>query len=144
MNIDHPCRTSPVFEHVGLYEFDLEFGDDLFPTRVELLRDVNVPTHYRARIWQLEIYRVQSTFPQDEGTGEPLDAPSDENLLVERSPFSGGRLDSFTAASDEEATTRVATEIEGFLQHVFGSSAGDGDGDADDGQDDTATGETVD
>ena len=122
MSLDHHTVRSPVFEHFATYEVDLAFGDNEFPTRIELFRNTSEPNGYRAHVWQLETYRIQSTFPQDESTGEPLDHPSDDGLLIERSPLAKPDLLSFRAASDEDAREHVVSALHQFLDHGFGST----------------------
>ncbi len=120
MNFDHHTVRSPVFECIATYEIDVAFGDEEFPTRIELFRDVSEPTGYRAYIWQLEMYRIQSTFPRDESGRVPLDGPSDEGLLIERTHLAKPDLSYFRATSDEEAREHVVSSLRQFLDHAFG------------------------
>ncbi len=122
MSLDHHTVRSQLFELFATYEFDLAFGDDEFPTRIELFRDTRDPRGYRAHIWQLELYRIQSTFPQHGSTSDPLDRPSDEELLIERSTLAKADLLCFHAASDEEARDHVLAALRQFLDHAFGAA----------------------
>ena len=120
MTLDHHTVRSPLFELRSTHEVDLEFGDDAFPTRVEILRSTVDPTIYRARIWQLEPYRIQSTFPQDDG--RPAHDPSDEELLIERSCFAKPDLSTFKADSDEDALDRALAALHQWLVNAFGDA----------------------
>lgn len=121
MMLDHHTVRSAIFEHIRTFEVDLEFGENLFPTRIELFRDMGTPGRYRARFWQLENYRIHSTFPQDPTTGDPLDEPSDEELLVERSHFGTTELRAFSASSDQAAIEHASAILQQSLDHAFGS-----------------------
>jgi hypothetical protein len=53
--------------------------------RLEILEKVTQPGLFRARVWRIESYRLQSTFPQE--NGEPSHAPSDELILKDFEGF---------------------------------------------------------
>jgi hypothetical protein len=55
--------------------------DDELSLRIELFEALAPRGHFSARIWRLEYYRIQSTFPQLEGV--PAHLPSDEVILKE-------------------------------------------------------------
>ena len=118
MKIDHPAFVSPILELVGTYEFDLQFGEDGYPTRIELFRATDVPNHYRARLWQIEHFRIQATFPAEEG--QPLDDPGDEEFLTERSHYQKQALAGFHATSTEDAIQQVIEGLVEFLGQAVG------------------------
>jgi|SRR6266850_275896 len=48
--------------------------------RIEVLETMGEGGRFRARVWRREHFRIQSSFPQE--NGEPSDQPSDEEILV--------------------------------------------------------------
>jgi len=117
----HHTVPGPIFELIKTLEFEAEL-DESNPVRVELFRAIDPPNTYRARVWEIEHYRIQSTFPQD-GNSQPAHDPSDEQILIEYSPMTvKGDWDSFAAESDEEALGKFLKAYEAFLDHVAGSS----------------------
>ena len=75
-------------------EVDLDIEGDAWPVRVELYRDREDANHFRARVWLLETFRVQPTFPLGHD-GEPQDKAGDEDVLVEWSYNLADDFDSF-------------------------------------------------
>jgi len=67
---------------VDTVELEVNLEDDELLLRFELFESLAQPRHYSARIWRLEYYRIQSTFPQLPG-GKPKHDPSDEVILKE-------------------------------------------------------------
>ncbi len=65
---------------VRTLEVQINLEDDDIVLRVELLQRQGELV-YRVRIWRIEFFRLQSTFPQE--NGEPRHAPSDEAILKE-------------------------------------------------------------
>jgi hypothetical protein len=121
MKITHFAITSPVFELVKTVEVDLQLGDEMWPTRFEILRDTERQDHFRCRVWQLEMFRIQSTFPQ---TGErPAHQPSDHTLIVEWEGAHVGRYDDFVAADADAALKKVIEDFCKFLEHTTGEKA---------------------
>ena len=111
-----------LFRLIATYEFTIDVGEESVPSgveddhevpvRLELFRDVGEANMHRARIWRLQHYRLQSTFPQK--GGGPKDDPSDERILVEEQSWTGGELDAFTAESDEAALGHPMERIRSF------------------------------
>jgi len=66
---------------VETLELSVSLEDDELTLRVEIFEMISNPRHYSARIWRLEHYRIQATFPQVDGS--PAHAPSDELILKE-------------------------------------------------------------
>lgn len=67
-------------------------GDDLehLELRIELFESLEAPGHFSARLWRIEFYRLQSTFPQlpgPDGESTPTHHPSDELILKEFEGF---------------------------------------------------------
>jgi len=59
--------------------------DDVATLRLEILEEATQPGAFRARFWRIESYRLQSTFPQE--NGEPSHPPSDELILKDFEGF---------------------------------------------------------
>jgi hypothetical protein len=85
---------------VGPIQMPPGIGDD-FRFRIEILRASARKRQYQARVWRIETYRVQPTFPQKKG--RPTDDPCDELLLVR-----DHSLDDHTAGSTPERALRAA------------------------------------
>jgi hypothetical protein len=66
---------------VRTLEVHVTLEEDDVLLRVDLLQKLASPQLYRVRIWRIEFYRLQSTFPQV--GGEPQHPPSDEAILKE-------------------------------------------------------------
>ncbi len=120
MPANQPKLSDVVYELVKVVESDVEIGDDRFPLRVELFQNTNDAHRFRARIWRTEMYRIQSTFPQDELTHEPVDRPSDETILVDHSLYLGRSYSEFEAESQEAALQLILKDYRMFLAHVAG------------------------
>lgn len=50
--------------------FDVDIYDKQFGLRLELLQCTSDSNCFRAHIWRTEFYRIQSTFLQNETTGQ--------------------------------------------------------------------------
>jgi len=116
--------SSTIFHLARTIEVDLQIEDDAWPLRIELYRDSADETHFRARVWLLEAFRLQPTFPQTE-SGLPTDEPTDEELFVEWTYNLERDFDSFEADSDEEALDLVLSQIEDSLMHIAGNGHAD-------------------
>lgn len=71
---------------VDTSELSVPFDDEELTLRIEIFESVARARHYSARVWRLEYYRIQSTFPQV-GRGQPAHEPSDELILKEFEGF---------------------------------------------------------
>lgn len=69
---------SEVVRVVELDTITVADGDDL-RFRIEVLKRGRPPV-YSTRVWRLEFYRIQPTFPQHDG--QPSHEPCDEEILV--------------------------------------------------------------
>ncbi len=121
MQLKHPSITSSVFKLIGTYEFDLLLGTqedgDQFSLRIELLQSAEHKTLFRRKAWRSELFRIQSSFPQ-ENTGEPKHAPSDEMVLTGFSQPHFLWCDDFHASNRKVALERVAMDIGKLLEHI--------------------------
>lgn len=61
---------------VDTLESSVALKDDDLTLRIEIFETISRPRHYSVRVWRLEYYRIQATFPQL--AGAPMHAPSDE------------------------------------------------------------------
>jgi len=95
VEIVRTCDVGPITVPSGT-------GDD-FRFRVEIVRIQDRKPRYRARVWRIEHYRIQPTFPQKRG--RPSEEPCDELLLVRDHHLAEG----ITGAT-KEATLRKALE----------------------------------
>jgi len=66
---------------VETIQFSVAVPDDELELRVELFEALAQPRHYGARLWRIERFRIQSTFPQVDH--HPAHRPSDESILKE-------------------------------------------------------------
>ena len=71
---------------VDTIELSLAWQDEELVLRIELFESAAHARHYSARIWRLEFYRIQSTFPQADD-GRPAHQPSDELIFKEFEGF---------------------------------------------------------
>src|SRR5687768_5725325 len=102
MKLRHSAITSSIYELVKVVEFDLTL-EEMWPMRIEIFKDTEKSGHYRARLWQYEMHRIQPTFPQDV-SGQP-DKDHAQHILI---PFewSGEKMnnyDDIVATSPDEA-----------------------------------------
>lgn len=123
MHFFHPCVMGSTFELIRAVEFDIQLGDEGFSLRVELFRRTKKRRSFRARIWQTERFRIQSTFPSDPRTGQPAHEPSDELILVNWETNLPRDYAEFRANSADEAFQVVLDAITKFLDHVTGRTA---------------------
>ena len=105
-------------------EVDLEIEDDAWPVRVEIYRDDEDESNFRARVWLLETFRIQPTFPQGE-TGLPQEDAADEEVLIEWTYNLGPEFESFHAESDAEALSIVLAALENFATQLSGNGHAD-------------------
>lgn len=120
MNIAHPAVISNVYELIRTLEFDVTLGEDSFNLRIELFRATSNPGYFRAHIWRSEFYRIQSTFPQNHETHEPVDLPSDELVFVDYSTQLSGDYSAFQAEDVTSAIQLILDDCQGFLKRVAG------------------------
>lgn len=116
MRIQHSAITSPIFELVRTVEVDLTLDDETWPTRFEIFRDTERSDFYRCRVWQLELFRIQSSFPQE--GANPAHQPSDHLLMVEWNGPHVGLYEDFVAESAEAALSKVMADFCRFLEHT--------------------------
>jgi hypothetical protein len=69
------------FQLIRTVEIEVALPGDTMLLRLETFRSNGSRTLFRTRLWRLEFYRIQPTFPQR--TGKPAHRPSDEVLLKE-------------------------------------------------------------
>lgn len=116
----HSSITSHMYEVIKVVEFDMDLDFDSFSLRIELLQSATAPDWFRVHVWRTELYRLQSTFPQDKQSGQPLHEPSDENILVDWSSCLSQDYKHFQANNPEAALELVLDDIQRFLVRVTG------------------------
>jgi len=119
MRIDHKCITSSFFELVKTIETDIDFENDSWSIRIELFRDTENIEYYRCHVWELELFRLTPTFPNDDS-----DSPkeiTDDILMVDRG-IAHSKIDykRFKANSVDEAVEKIIDDLKCFLEHVTG------------------------
>ena len=120
MNFSHQFVKSNIYELIRTIEFDIAMGIDGFYVRVELFCSLAHPNKYRAHIWRSEFYRIQSTFPQDSQTHQPLDLPSDELIFIDFSTQLSGDYSDFHAENETVAIQLILDDCQQFLKRVMG------------------------
>ena len=96
---DSTDLIASVFRHLASYEFSANFGktpdgeDLMLDFRADILRHAEREECYRARLWEIEPYRIQPSFPQEDG--EPSGLASDEFILTDRGHFLEADLNEF-------------------------------------------------
>ena len=117
MKIAHSAVTSPIYELARSLEVDLQLGDDSQTFRIELFRNTEKADHFRCHVWELEMFRLKPTFPQD---GEPAHV-SDDVLMVDRgiprSQIAYPRED-IVAPDIDAALEIVLNDLKAFLEHA--------------------------
>jgi len=118
MNISHPFVKSTSCELIRTIEFDFEIGGDNCLLRVELFRAKSDPNYFRAHVWRREFFTIQSTFPQDIQTHQPVDPPSDEMIFVDYSHQLFGKYSHFQAENDMAALQMILDDFQSRLKHI--------------------------
>ena len=90
---------------VETIQFSVAIADDELELRVELFEALARPRHYMARLWRIERFRIQPTFPQLDH--QPAHLPSDESILKE---FEG---------LDFPSETSPFADVSAFRTHVL-------------------------
>jgi len=119
LDFRHPAVTGPVCELVRTLDFEMTVGDEVWPIRIELYQGIADGSWFRCRVWQVEFYRIQSTFPQDGGR-RPRHCPSDEMILVDWSTNLPREAVWFQAGTPEQAIERVLASILEALERTLG------------------------
>ncbi|WP_426733873.1 hypothetical protein [Myxococcus faecalis] len=111
-----PSRTSRVV--VGsevVRTLDLEpmvVGGEELRLRIEICRALPSARKYFSRLWRIEHYRIQSTFPQQEG--RPAHDPSDQEILMLERDLP---LGTFTGRTANTVLQRLLAELRLLLDH---------------------------
>jgi hypothetical protein len=85
--------------------------------RLELFQELENTDMYSARIWRLESYRLQSSFPQRGGT--PAHQPSDEIILKEFEGFEA-LAEPVRFPSRGEARTELLRQLSDWAKQLRG------------------------
>jgi hypothetical protein len=120
MKLSHSAIISPIFKLIGTYEIDLELNQDEWPTRIELFQAINIRNTYRARMWQVDFFRLDPTFNESAGSSERPKKLKDEEIQVERSGVLSEEILNFEATDEENAMTKVEYYFKQFLSDRVG------------------------
>lgn len=93
---------------VGPIQVPPSAGDD-FRFRIEIVRTAGTRGRCGVRIWRIEHYRIQPTFPQE--AGRPCEDPCDEQLLVRDDRLAEG----ITGSTPHAALQGALRRIEGLI-----------------------------
>lgn len=104
---------------VDTVELSVHVENDELMLRIELFESVAHARHYCARIWRLEFYRIQSTFPQVAG-GLPAHRPSDELILKQFEGFESPLEEPVQFASHLAAREYVLEQLAQWLTLQLG------------------------
>jgi len=103
---------------------DITLAEVYIPTRIEIWQDTERRERFRCYIWELELFNLTPTVPQDE-TGKPQDTCSDV-IQVERSwrYARTQRVDyeEFLADSVEAALQIVTENVKAELEYITGEN----------------------
>jgi hypothetical protein len=124
MKISHSAITSPIFELVKTVELDIQFGDNSWSLRIEMLQATEANDRFRCHVWESELFRLTPTFPQDE-SGRPSHV-SDDALMVDRG-IAHSRIaypgEDIIAADVDAALAIVMDDLKQYLKRVTGEEA---------------------
>lgn len=111
-------KRKRVYEVVKNYELDpivLNDGDDSIQFKVEIVKPYRSEKEYEARLYRIEVYRIQPAFPQKEGA--PSHHEADEELMVRDDSLLD---DDIKGQTPEEVLEKVINKI----NETFGEQAG--------------------
>lgn len=111
---------SPLYELIKTVECDLQVGDDGFSVRIELFRNITSSGWFRAHLWRTEFYRLQSTFPQKQPSGQPAHHPSDELIQIDWSSTLDQDYKDFQASDQEAALQQILDALRHFSDRMGG------------------------
>jgi hypothetical protein len=98
-------------------EITLERDEDPIELRVEVFRFEADRRMFKARIWRLESYRLQSTFPQRRG--KPSHPPSDELILKEFEGFESSYSEPHRAQSARSVESAILNELQTWASSLM-------------------------
>ncbi|MFY1830370.1 hypothetical protein ACN47A_30940 [Myxococcus fulvus] len=87
-------------------------GGEELRLRIEICRALPSARKYFSRLWRIEHYRIQSTFPQQKG--RPAHDPSDQEILMLERDLP---LGTFTARTANTVLQRLLAELRLLLDH---------------------------
>jgi hypothetical protein len=127
MHLNHPNIISHAFKLIDVYEFDVRLGPeengDQFSLRIELFQSSEDKTLFRRKAWRNELFRIQSSFPQD-NTGKPCHDLSDEMILTGFSQAHFVWSDDFHVIDHQAARDKVKIDLGKLLEHITSIEVG--------------------
>jgi hypothetical protein len=106
---------------VETIELTVPLKDEELILRIELFESGVQARHYCARIWRLEYYRIQPTFPQGDDS-QPAHGPSDELVLKEFEGFESPIEEPVEFATQLAAREFVLEQLDQWLTVQLGVS----------------------
>jgi len=103
-----------IFELVKKLELDTDFNGDTYRIQLELYRHASTKRKFRCRLWRIDFYRSQPSFPQDK-KGKPRHPETDEAFLVNWDFLLSKDHSLFEASSIENALQIVMRDLEANL-----------------------------
>ncbi len=105
----HKPQVVSIWRVTLVSEVNVELTDDVIELRIEVLRSNSNGKLFMVRVWRLESYRLQSTFPQRRG--RPAHEPSDEIILKEFEGFESVYREPRRAESARSVERAVHREV---------------------------------
>ena len=103
-----------VFELVKKLELDVDFNGDACRIQIELFRHGVIKHRFRCRLWRLDFYRIQPSFPQNK-KGKPRHSEADEEFFVNWDFLLSKDYNLFEASTIKRATQMVMRDLEANL-----------------------------
>ncbi len=100
-----------VFELVKKLELDIDSNGDACRIQLELFRHAVIKHRFRCRLWRLDFYRLQPSFPQDK-KGKPRHSETDEEFFVNWGFLLSRNYSLFEASTIERAIQIVMRDLE--------------------------------
>jgi hypothetical protein len=105
-----------LYRLVQTWELLLDTGSEEIELRIEISEQVDKSGTFKARIFRYESYRLQSTFPQNEGA--PLHAPSDEVILKEFESFVPRYANAGPGRDPEHVLEETVAELKAWVESL--------------------------
>jgi hypothetical protein len=118
MKMNHSAAPNPIYELSKTFLVDVELKE-LTTFTIEIYKNTEDQSKFRARIYEKELFRLTPSFPRDKEQAPKEE--SDDDLNVERHmPFMGFNYETFTANSLEQAQDIIIKGIRQFVAHSTG------------------------
>jgi hypothetical protein len=108
--------STTLYRVVQSWDVLLDVPSDEIDLRIEVSEQVGKSGTFKVRIFRYESYRIQSTFPQNEG--EPVHPPSDEVILKEFESFVPRYATSASGESAEGVLEETLAELKSWAESL--------------------------